>query len=178
MQAWRLRAKRSCLRFHVSHSLQRERPYERCLPFLSDDCGDNSDELSCANYIMCDFEEPTDLCDWKQDDDNNLDWELGDGETSSFETGPKRDHTLGLPSGHYIFLEASSPAEEGDRARIASPVLNRTGDECLFRFYYHMYGEVSRCPLPMLDRHQLSLIRLGYRCTQYLQSHDVRRHGE
>ena len=28
-------------------------------------------------------------------------------------TGPKRDHTLGLPSGHYIFLESSFPAVKG-----------------------------------------------------------------
>jgi hypothetical protein len=91
---------------------------------------------------MCSFEEPTGLCSWKQDDDNNVDWELGQGETSSFLTGPKRDHTLGLPSGHFIFLEASYPSVKGDRARIASPVLNNTDNTCEFRFHYHMYGEV------------------------------------
>lgn len=109
----------------------------------SDDCGDNSDEANCGNRVMCSFEEPTGLCNWAQDYDDNLDWELGQGSTGSLGTGPKRDHTLGLPSGHYIFLEASYPAVKGDRTRIASPVMNNTGVGCRFRFYYHMYGEVS-----------------------------------
>jgi hypothetical protein len=92
---------------------------------------------------MCSFEEPTGMCDWSQDEDNNIDWELGRGSTASFNTGPKRDHTIGLPSGHYIFLESSYPAVRGDRARIASPVLNSTGNSCELRFFWHMYGAVS-----------------------------------
>ncbi|CAF0847412.1 unnamed protein product, partial [Rotaria sordida] len=108
---------------------------------FTDDCGDNSDEINCNNYVMCSFEEPTDICGWSHDEDNNLDWELGQGDTFSFGTGPKRDHTLGLPSGHYIYLEASYPAVKGDQARIASPVMNSTGSSCRFRFYWHMYGE-------------------------------------
>ena len=92
---------------------------------------------------MCSFEEPTGMCNWMQDQDNQIYWDIAQGETDSFLTGPKRDHTLGLPSGHFIFFEASHPAVPGHRARIASPVLNSTGNTCQFRFYWHMYGEVS-----------------------------------
>ncbi len=92
---------------------------------------------------MCSFEEPTEMCSWTQDEDNDVFWKIGRGGTASFETGPKRDHTLGLPSGHYIFFEASFPAVKDDRARIASPVLNTTDNSCQFRFYSHIYGEVN-----------------------------------
>lgn len=91
---------------------------------------------------MCSFEEPTGMCDWAQDHDNIVDWDIGVGATESLDTGPKRDHTLGLPSGHYLFFEASYPTVQYDHARIASPVLNSTGTSCQFRFYWHLFGEV------------------------------------
>ncbi|CAF3694948.1 unnamed protein product, partial [Didymodactylos carnosus] len=105
---------------------------------FSDDCGDNSDEMNCNSYTMCSFEDQG-FCSWTQEEDNDIDWERSQGPTFSSDTGPKRDHTLGLPSGHFIFLEASFPSVEGDRARVASPVFNNSGG-CEFRFFYHLYG--------------------------------------
>ena len=119
----------------------------------SDDCGDSSDELNCHGYIMCSFEELVGMCRWTQDEDNNVNWKIARGQTDSFQTGPKRDHTLGLPSGHYIYFESSFPTVKDHRARIASPVLNSTGNSCQFRFYWHLYGEVSLSliELPLLS---------------------------
>ena len=129
---------------------------------------------------MCSFEEPTGICRWSQDKDNNIDWKLGQGATGSFNTGPKRDHTLGLPSGHYIFLESSYPAVEGDRARIASPVMNNTGISCEFRFYWHMYGEVNiHLDFEVRFRTQnVFLFQIGYWFTQCLYSNNLQRTDE
>jgi hypothetical protein len=114
--------------------------------------------MNCNSELMCSFEEPTGMCAWIQDQDDELDWELGQGATGSFLTGPKRDHTLGLPTGSYIFLEASYPSKEGDRARIGSTIMNHTGESCQFRFYYHMYGEVSDRMRAYRDRNIYHLV--------------------
>ena len=63
---------------------------------FSDDCGDESDELpaTCATYKeRCDFERG--LCSWTQDSDDIFDWTRDSGGTSSWLTGPGRDHTTG-----------------------------------------------------------------------------------
>ena len=63
---------------------------------FSDDCGDESDELpaTCATYKeRCDFEKG--LCSWTQDTDDIFDWTRDSGGTSSWLTGPGRDHTTG-----------------------------------------------------------------------------------
>ena len=63
---------------------------------FSDDCGDESDELpaTCATYKeRCNFEK--DLCTWTQDTDDIFDWTRDSGGTSSWLTGPGRDHTTG-----------------------------------------------------------------------------------
>ena len=42
-------------------------------------------------------------------------------------------------SGHYLYLEASAPAEPGYKGRLASRLLTDRTTRCL-SFYYHMYG--------------------------------------
>ena len=102
----------------------------------SDDCGDNSDEVQCDAYTMCSFEGAAGMCGWSQDEGNEVDWKIGQG-------GLARDHTLGLASGHYIFVESSFPTVQGARARITSPVLKSAESSCQFRFYWHMKEKVS-----------------------------------
>ena len=42
--------------------------------------------------------------------------------------------------GNYLYVEASSPAQEGDKARLLSKQFPATAGRCL-SFWYHMYGE-------------------------------------
>ncbi|XP_071956933.1 MAM and LDL-receptor class A domain-containing protein 1-like [Antedon mediterranea] len=107
---------------------------------LTDDCGDRSDEASCSNYDMCDFEQG--FCTWQQLLNDELDWYGYTGITPTDYTGPTRDHTTGLESGRYLYLETSSPRKQGDRARIGSMNFRATSSgNCMLRFYYHMYGQ-------------------------------------
>ncbi|CAF4840990.1 unnamed protein product, partial [Rotaria sp. Silwood1] len=118
----------------------------------SDDCGDNTDENSCEKYIqMCSFENNAEpICSWSHDDDADFRWQRMRGEqVHNFDWyddfwqlyGPDRDHTLGTPKGHFLFLETSAPRKPNDTARVISPVfVPTTSGECQFRFWYHMYG--------------------------------------
>ena len=103
---------------------------------ISDDCGDGSDELNCQNYNQCDFENG--ICDWQQEITTTK-WNLGDHFTPTFNTGPSRDHTIGTSEGHYIYLEADD--QPGNKAQITSPVILPNSTDCMFRFFYHLYGE-------------------------------------
>lgn len=68
---------------------------------FSDDCGDNSDESSCNNYLgRCNFE--NDLCQWQQQTDDEFNWTRRKGQTPSIYTGPSRDHTLGTTAGRHL----------------------------------------------------------------------------
>ncbi|NWR71840.1 MALR1 protein, partial [Centropus unirufus] len=91
----------------------------------------------------CNFE--FDLCGWKQDEDDDFDWNLRTSSTSKMGTGPATDHTLQEPSGHYIFIKSSFLQLPGQKARISSPLLSRRNKNCkvcvsVILFYYHMYG--------------------------------------
>ncbi|NXR79397.1 MALR1 protein, partial [Pycnonotus jocosus] len=91
----------------------------------------------------CNFE--FDLCEWKQDENDDFDWHLRTSSTAKLGTGPATDHTLQEPSGHYIFIKNSFFQLPGQKSRISSPVLSRKNRNCKVRegviiFYYHMYG--------------------------------------
>ena len=48
-------------------------------------------------------------------------------------------HFLLSHTGKYIFVESSSPAQEGDKAKLLSAKFPSTAGRCL-SFWYHMYG--------------------------------------
>ncbi|XP_055957691.1 MAM and LDL-receptor class A domain-containing protein 1-like [Patella vulgata] len=95
------------------------------------------DGNSCNPSKICDFE--TDFCSYTQDTTDDFDWTLSRYSTTSASTGPSGDHTDGTRTGHYIYIEASSPRNTNDKARLLSPMYSQSGKECL-QFYYNMYG--------------------------------------
>lgn len=84
--------------------------------------------------FSCNFDK--NLCGFKQDNDDKFDWTRHSGYTRSGGTGPSGDHTSG--NGYYVYIEASSPRDPGDNAKL-SRMVTLSGQSCL-RFYYHMYG--------------------------------------
>ena len=93
---------------------------------------------ACPPPGSCNFE--TDLCTWTNSrTGDDFDWERSQGSTGSQNTGPKTDHSLGTPYGFYLFIEASAPRKQGDRAWLVSNTLKNNTNYCL-SFWYHMYG--------------------------------------
>ncbi|KAM7159543.1 MAM and LDL-receptor class A domain-containing protein 1 isoform 2-T2 [Molossus nigricans] len=107
---------------------------------LVDDCGDHTDEVDCAPGLQCNFENG--LCNWKQDSEDDFDWTRNQGPTSTPNTGPMKDNTLGTAQGHYLYIESSEPQVFQSTAALLSPILSAPGTGgCTFRFYYHMFGK-------------------------------------
>ncbi|XP_033116789.1 MAM and LDL-receptor class A domain-containing protein 1-like [Anneissia japonica] len=76
-------------------------------------------------------------------DDGN--WIRNSGRTNSYRTGPSKDHTLGTPQGHYVYLEATHGFgwDVKYTVRMLTPTIrssNQVRDRCLV-FWYHMYGQ-------------------------------------
>ncbi|RNA14511.1 MAM and LDL-receptor class A domain-containing 2-like, partial [Brachionus plicatilis] len=96
----------------------------------------------CPSFGSCTFE-GEDYCFYTNVEDgrDEFDWEFGTYKTGSSLTGPTYDHTLGNPSGSYLFIEASSPIVTGNRAILESTLFLPTPTYGLcMDFWYHMYG--------------------------------------
>jgi hypothetical protein len=94
---------------------------------------------SLPTVYDCDFE--VDFCNWKQDPNNDIDWERNRASTTTLETGPSVDHTLGTSQGWYIFIETSYPAKPDDKARLESILVSEVPPNKCLSFYYHMFGK-------------------------------------
>jgi hypothetical protein len=70
---------------------------------------------------------------------DDIDWRVNQGSTPSTSTGPDMDHTTGLSTGNYIYLEASACASKN--AMLLSPCYDLSGmTDAQLTFWYHMYG--------------------------------------
>ncbi|GFR70367.1 MAM and LDL-receptor class A domain-containing protein 2-like, partial [Elysia marginata] len=98
-------------------------------------------DTACRSTYGCDFEQ--DFCSWTQNATDNLDWQIGAGQTPSGNTGPSKDHTLNSPTGQYMFLEASNPSKPGDVAILDSQMIPVIYDNSVFcvSLWYFMYGK-------------------------------------
>lgn len=62
-------------------------------------------DKACPSTNDCDFESPVSqlqLCGWQQYPGDNINWRVGQGATSSINTGPSSDHTLGDKRGTIV----------------------------------------------------------------------------
>ncbi|MFC1731599.1 right-handed parallel beta-helix repeat-containing protein, partial [candidate division KSB1 bacterium] len=67
-------------------------------------------------------------------------WEVDAGGTTTVNTGPDVDHTLGTASGIYVFTEANY-GNVGDAAYMISPCFDFTATTSpILTFWYYMYG--------------------------------------
>jgi hypothetical protein len=137
-----------------------------CIPIdrvcdLVDDCGDKSDEQESAcnqfplEYTKCDFENG--LCLWSNENVStaSLPWKVIRAEDNYFSNyAPSRDHTFGLPSGHYAYADLTNNrvvnSSVPSRARLISPVFTQLGslanpnnsnfNPCAVRMFVLMHG--------------------------------------
>ena len=92
----------------------------------------------CDAEASCDFE--TGYCGYYNTfEGDNFDWLRNKGDTDSFATGPIVDVSTGTKEGYYVFIEASYPQKQGDKAWLVSEVLQTPNGACL-NWYAHMYG--------------------------------------
>lgn len=94
---------------------------------------------TAENFLwFCNFETEDGRDTWcniTQEQNDQFDWQIISGQTSSDMTGP--DHAF---NGHnYIYTEASKPRIYGDKATIRLPRFGRNGQHCL-SWRYFMYG--------------------------------------
>nr|XP_026693747.1 MAM and LDL-receptor class A domain-containing protein 1-like isoform X2 [Ciona intestinalis] len=103
-------------------------------------------QSSCPSALVdCSFD--NDTCGWRQMFDDDFNWLPNVGETRTRDTGPSSDHTRAdnvvydITDGRYLFIEASWPRVEGDKARLLSTDIScATNTSPTFTFWYNMHG--------------------------------------
>uniref|UniRef100_A0A8C5PJ00 MAM domain containing glycosylphosphatidylinositol anchor 2 n=1 Tax=Leptobrachium leishanense TaxID=445787 RepID=A0A8C5PJ00_9ANUR len=132
--------------------LVKPEPYEiRLTPINRFGEGDSAIRLiKYSGEFHCGFED-NNICLFTQDDADIFEWTKQSASTRDTRytpnTGPTTD-AAGSKHGFYMYIEASRPRMDGDKARLLSPVFNiaqknpygSSNSVYCFSFYYHMYG--------------------------------------
>ncbi|XP_025084901.1 MAM and LDL-receptor class A domain-containing protein 1-like [Pomacea canaliculata] len=112
-------------------------------PFFKGDIGIDDIRAvagSCptTNGLVCDFE--ASLCGWNQTTADDFDWTIRTGQTSTVNTGPSTDHTLGTSSGHFLYIGTSTQQHIGQKALLVSSLVTQTTPQCM-SFFYILSGD-------------------------------------
>uniref|UniRef100_W5LMW2 MAM domain containing glycosylphosphatidylinositol anchor 2 n=1 Tax=Astyanax mexicanus TaxID=7994 RepID=W5LMW2_ASTMX len=116
--------------------------------------GDSAERIiRYSGKFHCNFEEEA-ICMFTQDKAEEFDWTRHSAATRDTKytpnTGPSSDRS-GSKQGYYMYIETSRPRQEGDKARLLTPLFNvapknpygnvATNPTYCLSFYYHMYGK-------------------------------------
>ncbi|XP_065446610.1 MAM domain-containing glycosylphosphatidylinositol anchor protein 1 isoform X3 [Chrysemys picta bellii] len=130
---------------HILRNLKVPQSYEVHLtPITNFGAGDMAARIiRYMEHNTCHFEDEK-ICGFMQDKMDNFDWTRQNALTQNpkrtVNTGPSTDIS-GTEEGYYMFIEASRPRVQGDKARLISPLYNITGKYFCVSFFYHMYGK-------------------------------------
>ncbi|CAH1778746.1 unnamed protein product [Owenia fusiformis] len=89
--------------------------------------------------FSCDFDGGNTCASLENDLSGDFTWTWNKGSTKSGDTGPTKDYTCSCDSGGYLYIEASTPRVQGDRAMIYASLTPLQDTHCL-TFAYHMWG--------------------------------------
>lgn len=108
------------------------------LPFIED--GEGLDVCSTTTVCNSACNDVGALFNGRNDIDDDIDWRVDTAGTTTANTGPAVDHTLGDPSGRYFYLEASGVCY-GREAHLYTPCITLSfGSEQALGFWYHLFG--------------------------------------
>lgn len=81
------------------------------------------------------------LDDWRLSSESSFSWSFGAGNTTSTNTGPSNDHSMGSNDGFYLYTEASG-SNAGDVTEFTSPCISlpTNAGALSLSFWYHMFG--------------------------------------
>ena len=137
-------AQESCLDTEFHCQLTKGCVFTSKICDYQDDCGDDSDEIDCGEFLRTNFEDDAHPLGFFTQGEGafapgDFVWQRGNGTTNNQGTGPPFDHTTFSPTGHYLFID-SMLATIGDFAWLWSPTILPSSKDCSLRLFSHMHG--------------------------------------